>query len=128
MVIDQKSKNFFLVFFILILLSVGYAYYHFVYKQEYSVMLHVPCNPQTRTCYVEVCDPESAECTGDVKQDTRYYRILQKMAYNMPDCNPLDATCQDLLKCRKNEEHCFVTYCDTSTVDVGERCSDESDK
>lgn len=128
MVIDQKSKNFFLVFFILILLSVAYAYYHFVYKQEYSVMLHVPCNPQTKSCFVSECDPTLEACTGDASHDVSYYKILNKQASAMPRCNPADADCQKLLKCSKDEEQCSVTYCDASMIDIGERCSDTSDK
>ena len=128
MAVDQKAKKFFLVFFILIAISMSYEYYRLVMLKNYTVMMHVPCDPQTKTCFVAVCNPENEVCTGDAKQDTNYYSILHKMAYNMPDCNPLDVTCQGKLACVENENQCSVTYCNASTVDVGMRCSNELDK
>lgn len=125
--VDEKSKWFFLLLFLSIGISVGYAYYRFVYARDYSVEIHIPCDPAAHTCFVSVCDPEAEECSGDPVQDTTFYSVLDKMAYAIPACDPKEDTCVASLVCADGEKNCTMSYCEESALGDGERCSDETD-
>ncbi len=125
--VDEKSKWFFLLLFLSIGISVGYAYYRFVYARNYSVEMHVPCDPAANTCFVLVCDPEAEECSGDPIQDTTFHSVLDKMAYAIPACDPKEDACMASLVCNDGEKNCMMSYCEESALEDGERCSDESD-
>ncbi len=125
--IDHKSKVFFLVFFLMIVLALSYGYYRFIFSRHYEVLLQVPCDPSTKTCFAVECDPTAAECTGDPKQDTTYFVKVSKMAHDIAQCDPNDSDCQKSLMCQAREDQCTENYCETSELAEGERCSVASD-
>lgn len=121
---DKKSKIFFAVFFLLIVLSVGATYYRYVVAHDYMIQAELDCDPYTESCFVYVCDPEAdEECTGDPIEDTSYYKLIDRNAKNIPLCDPADENCTALV-CEEGEVDCSYTLCDPETAEEGEVCND----
>ncbi len=120
---DQKSKIFFVVFFLLIAGSIGAAYYRYFVVRDYMITAQAECDPYTEACFVAVCDPSAAECTGDPEEDTSYYKEISRNARHIPLCDPTDEGCTALI-CPEGEEDCTVTLCDVDTVSDGAVCND----
>ncbi len=121
---DKKSKIFFIVFFLLIAGSVGVAYYRFMVQHDYIVQAEADCDPYTEACFVYVCDPEvDGECTGDPIEDTSYYKLIDRNAKNIPNCDPADETCTALV-CGEGEVDCTYTLCDSDALEEGQVCND----
>jgi hypothetical protein len=120
---DKKSKIFFLVFFLLIALSVGASYYRFFIAKDYIIEAQADCDPAAETCFVYVCDPQSEECSGDPEEDTSYYKVVHRKAANILLCDPNAEGC-DALVCQPDEEDCEETLCDSNDLAEGEQCSD----
>ncbi len=90
--------------------------------KDYIIEAQVNCDPMTEACFVLVCDPENGEeCTGNLEEDTSYYKILHRNAKYIPLCDPQAADCP-VASCQSAEEDCLVTLCDASMEDVV--CSD----
>lgn len=125
-IIDTKSKIFFAVFFCIIASMVGATYYRFIYAENYPVEARVQCDPTREACFIHVCDPTErlANCTGDLKKDTIYYKAAHRVAKNIFLCDYKDENC-DALVCRENEVGCKVALCDESALaDSGDTCND----
>ena len=121
---DKKSQIFFLVMGLLILGSVAVSYYKYMVKRDYIVQAEAECDPYTEACFVYVCDPEAGEeCTGDLVEDTSYYKLINRNAKNIPLCDPSDETC-DALVCPEGEADCSFMLCDPATADEGAECND----
>jgi hypothetical protein len=120
---DKKSKIFFVVFFLLIVGSVGVTYYRYFIVRDYMITAQASCDPFTEACFVYVCDPTAEECTGDPEQDTSYYKNITRNAKNIPLCNPSDEDCT-ALTCPPGEADCTLTLCDPDTVPDGIVCND----
>ena len=120
---DKKSKILFLVFFLVLAGSIFLTYYRYMVIRDYVIEAQVGCDPMTESCFVYVCDPENGEdCTGNLEQDTSYYKLLHRNAKNIPLCDPTEADCL-VAVCLPGEADCQVTLCDpTSEEDVV--CSD----
>ena len=120
---DKKSKIFFLVFFLLIVGSIGVTYYRYVVVRDYMIQAEAPCDPYTEQCFVYTCDPVAEECSGDPAEDTSYYKMITRNAKNIPLCDPNDEDC-DALTCPEGEADCILTLCDSTTAAEGEVCND----
>ena len=121
--IDHKSKIFFLVFFLAIVSTVGVAYYRFIFAKNYSIEAQSECDPSKDACFVHVCDPEAEECTGDKTEDTSYYKVMNRLAKNIPLCDPNTAGCEAMI-CPQGEEGCEETLCSEDTWIEGDTCND----
>ena len=123
---DKKSKILFLVFFLVLAGSIFLTYYRYMVVKDYIIETQVSCDPMVESCFIYVCDPENGEeCTGDLEQDTSYYKLLHRNAKNIPLCDPAEADCP-VAVCRPGEVDCQVTLCDPA---AGEdmACSNPSD-
>lgn len=120
---NKKSKIFFTVFGLLISFSVAVSYYQFMIKRDYIIEAEADCDPYTEACFVYVCDPETEECTGDIKEDTSYYKLINRNAKNIPLCNPGEEGC-DAVVCPSGEKGCSFTLCDETVAEDGVTCSD----
>ena len=125
---DKKNKIFFIIFFLLIAVSVGVTYYRIMIKKDYIISAQADCDPYTEKCFIWECDPESTvegeACTGDPESDVWYYQIIKRKAYNIPLCNPSDENCEALV-CPEGEEDCTVTFCDEiNKEEQGVECND----
>lgn len=122
---DTKSKILFAIFGILIVGSVVVSYYKFMVVRDYIIEAEADCDPYTEACFVYVCDPEvdGEDCTGDLEEDTWYYKYIHRNAKNIPLCDPNDENC-DALTCPEGEAECEFILCDEKTVGEGETCND----
>ncbi len=123
---DNSRSNtiFWIVFFLLLLGSVAFTYYRIVVKRDYLISAEADCDPYTEECFVYNCDPQTEECTGNLEEDTSYYKIIKKKAYNIPDCDPnTDENC--VIACNEGEEDCSYELCEEGNAD-GIECVDPS--
>jgi hypothetical protein len=123
---DKKSKIFFLVFFLLIIGSVGVTYWRIMINRDYIISASQECDPATEACFVSSCDPESdEECAATPEEErTSYYKIIKKNAKNIPPCDAQKDECPAELTCADGEAECSFEYCDDSNVPDGEECND----
>ncbi len=100
------------ILFILIgsLASSVYALAQFGIMRTYPVIATVDCNPYFESCFV-----------GDGEDTPEYYKIIEKMAANIPPCNSLNGDCNPL-SCLRGEIDCKESTC----VDSDECYSVES--
>lgn len=123
----RADKIFFIVFFLLIICSIGATYYRTMIKKDYIISAQIDCDPYTEKCFVWECDPistvEGEACTGDPEMDIWYYKIFQRKAYNVPLCDPNDESC-DAFVCAEGEEDCGETLCSPEAATEGEICND----
>jgi len=125
--LDRKSKIFFLIFAILILVSVGVTYYRYMVKRDYIIQAQIDCDPTTENCFIWKCDPnsmvEGEECTGVPDKDIWYYKVLHRNAKNIPNCDPKDESCTAYV-CGDGEKDCADVLCAPANVLKGEECND----
>ena len=126
---DQlKDKGFVIIMFIMLFGSIGYAYWHFVVDKNYILVHHADCDPTMEVCYVWECDPdaidEEEKCTGNPDEDIWYYRHMERVAKNVPECKADDEDC-DAFACEIGEEGCTEVMCTEETAEIDEvTCSD----
>lgn len=124
--LDRKSKALFLILGIFIIGSVAATYWRYMVKKDYVIQAQIDCDPETENCLVWRCDPASTEegevCTGDTETDIWYYKILNRNAKNIPDCDPAEEACT-AYQCEPGEEACEITNCDSENAPEGEECS-----
>lgn len=114
---------FFIIFGLLIFGSVAFTYYRIVMKRDYTISAEAECDPYLEKCFIYVCDPTAEECTGDPEEDTSYYKIMKRKAFNIPLCDPnIDETCEALI-CSEGEVDCSYELCEEENAD-GIECVD----
>jgi len=116
---DKKSKILILVFLLLIVASVAVTYYRIFIKRDYIISAEMDCDPLEENCYLWICDPAvdgEGYCTGDPEEDTWYYKILNRKAYNIPMCDPSDEECEALM-CPEGEADCEILNCEEGEED-----------
>lgn len=134
---DKKNKIFFIVLFLLIFGSIGATYLRIVVFKNYIVEAQVDCDPETEKCFVWECDPastvEGEACTGDAENDTWYYQLVKRKAYNVPLCNPDEdenlpageAECVPMECDATTEKDCEIIFCDDENkIEQEVECSD----
>ena len=123
---EKKWPNvlFFAVFGLLIFGSVAFTYYRIVMARDYFITAEADCDPTIEKCFVYVCDPTAGEeCTGNPEEDTSYYKIMKRKAFNVPLCDPnVDKDCEALI-CPEGEKDCNYELCEEGNVD-GIECVD----
>lgn len=111
------------IFFLLIVLSVGFTYYRIMLKRDYVIEAQTDCDPTAEKCFVYHCDSTVEECTGDETQDTSYYKIARRKANMVSNCDPADENCQPFV-CSENEKDCEDIFCSEQTKQEGDECND----
>lgn len=124
--LDGKSKILFAVLTLFIIGSAIFTFYKYIVKRDYIIQAATDCDPESEACFVWECDPESMvegeACTGVPDNDIWYYKLIERKAYNIPDCDPDDEDC-DALVCEENEKDCQEILCDMENVPEGETCN-----
>jgi len=124
---DTKSKILIWVFVVLIIGSVGFTYWRIMIKRDYIISAQTDCDPYTEQCFFWECDPNSIEdgvaCTDNADDNSWYYQIVRRKAFNIPLCDPKDENCQALI-CPEGEADCSVEFCTAENVPEGETCND----
>jgi len=124
---SRKNRIFFIVFFLLIIGSIGATYYRTMIKKDYLISAQTDCDPYAEKCFIWECDPastvEGEACTGDSENDIWYYKIIQRKAFNIPLCDPKDENCEALV-CSEGEKDCAEVLCSAKTATEGETCND----
>jgi hypothetical protein len=123
---NKSSKSniiFWIVFFLILFGSVAFTYYRIMIKRDYLISAEAECDPYAEKCFIYECDPETEECTGDPEEDTYYYKLIKRKAFNIPSCNSdEDEDCESLV-CLENEEDCSYELCEEGNED-GIECVD----
>ena len=112
---DKKSKVLFIVFSVLIAISVGVTYWRIMIKKDYIIEASIDCDPYEEACFVWECDPESdvegEACTGDPEEDVWYFKVARRNAANIPLCAPNeDEECMPFV-CEEGEDECEEELC-----------------
>ena len=116
---------FFIIFGLLVAGSVAFTYYRIMIKKDYIISAEAECDPSIEKCFIYVCDPieDGDDCTGDPEEDTWYYKIIKRKAFNIPLCDPkIDEDCEALI-CPEDEENCSYELCEEGNADEIE-CND----
>lgn len=126
---DKKSKIFFIIFGMLVVVMVGATYWRIMIKKDYVVEAQIDCDPYIQNCFIWECDPnsnvEGEACTGDAEKDIWYYNIVKRNAGRIPLCDPAtDENCTALV-CGENEPECEQIFCnDENKGEQGVECND----
>jgi len=86
--------------------------------KDYIIEADIDCNPFAESCFVWVCDPEidgEDVCTGDLGEDTWYYKIAYKNAMNIITCDNNDNDCHQF-ECSIDEKDCYEVLCSGDTL------------
>lgn len=113
----KKTKTLYLITLIILLFVVTFTFYKIFILHNYLVSYEVPCDPQIESCFVIECDQETEE-DCNIDNSEKYYKLVEKKAFNVIKCPAEDATC---LFCQKDEPGCTTTLCDSSIE--GDICS-----
>jgi hypothetical protein len=120
---DKKSKILFIIFFVAIFVSIGFTYYRVFIIKDYYIKMETSCDPAKEKCFIRTCDPETDdECPNDMDERIDYYKIIEKKAGAIPDCEPENNECPEI-NCL-GDSNCIETLCDENTVIEGETCND----
>jgi len=127
--VADAEKILTMVFVVLVLGSVGVTYYRYIVQKDFLVKYETPCEPSEEACFVYECDLEADECTGNPEEDTTYYSLMYRKAYNIPECDvEVEGDCDDAYVCPDGEEGCSVVTCTEETATAEEvTCSDPRD-
>ena len=124
--LDVKSKILFVILGILIVGSVSVTYWRYMVQRDYIIKAQINCDPETENCFIWECDLMSLEegeaCTGVPDNDIWYYKIFNRNAKNIPDCDPADENCTAYV-CGEGEADGSEELCNAENVPEGEECS-----
>jgi hypothetical protein len=118
-----------IAFLLLVLGSVGVAYYRYMLQKNFLVKYETPCDPSLEACFTYECDPAIEKCTGIPEEDISYYNLMYRKAYNVPKCDvEIEGGCNAAYACPKNEEDCKMVACKEEIALLeGVVCSDPKD-
>lgn len=101
--------------------STAVSYKVYVVDREYAFVTLIPCDPETQTCFVATCDPQSEASLEDIcltveeGATQRYFSYIKKKMKNVEQCDTRSEECSPLV-CEENEEGCEVISCDEDTL------------
>jgi len=112
---DKKSKILIWVFVVLIIGAVAVTFWRIYIQRDYVITSQIDCDPYTEACFIWKCDPastvEGEACTGDPEADIWYYKIAERNASMIPECDPeTDETCLPF-DCLPGEPECEQILC-----------------
>jgi hypothetical protein len=125
----NTSRILTIVFVLLLVTSVGVAYYRYMVQENFLVKYQTPCNPATESCFVYECDPEAEECTGNPEEDTTYYSLMYRLAKNIPACDVnVEGDCDAAYTCAAGEQKCEIVVCnDDTSLEEESACTNPED-
>ncbi len=129
---DRNSKILFSALVVFVILSVSATFYKTVILQDFIVYTEVDCDPTIESCFMWTCDPETDEeeaCTGNLEEDTWYFKIAYRNAKNVEHCDLNNESCLPF-QCSKEEPECREVLCSEESLfeyDLGESCTQTSD-
>jgi len=122
------NRWFYIVFFILILISIGVTFYKVVILKDYQIIAETSCDPQTDTqaCFAREEQVATTTPEGILSTTTEisYYKQISKQAMSISQCEESAEKngCTEELSCTEAEKNCSYTYCDEKSVPEGEKC------
>ncbi len=112
----MKSKYLFLVFVLIVIVSIIYGLYHFIFARDYVIYSEISCDPSIESCFFYECDESELGCLGEP-----YKKIIKNAKYS-PYCDPYaDDNCPELF-CEESEFGCEIIECSTNELEEGESC------
>lgn len=125
----NTSRILTVVFVLLLVTSVGVAYYRYMVQENFLVKYQTPCDPVVESCFVYECDPEAEECTGNPEEDTTYYSLMYRLAKNIPACDVnVERDCDSAYICPIGEEKCEIVVCnDDMSLEEEAACTNPED-
>lgn len=93
------------IFFLLLISSVLYTVYTYIYVENYSVKVKTFCDPLLNKCFV---------------LENYTYKRVYINASLIDKCNNNDTCLEDT--CKENPGKCSFEYCDNSILPEGEEC------
>lgn len=105
-----KTKILYLISLLAISSIVAITFFKIFVLHDYLVSYQISCDPKIESCFVVVCDKETGEGC-DVSEAEKYYKLVEKKAFNAIKCSESDFNC---LLCQKDEVSCQTTVCDSS--------------
>ena len=119
---NRNTKIVLIIVGVAIFLSVGTTFYRYYVLRDYLVHAEVACDPQKENCFVRYCTVDDWDpCDFLHVKYTRYYKIVAKLASNIPVCNQNKQQCAPLT-CDPLEKNCQVITCTEGYND--DSCSD----
>jgi hypothetical protein len=115
-------------FFLVIITVVIITFFKYFVIKDYIIQAEANCDPMTEECFIYECVPGTdADCADDPEDPEAmlsYYKIVEKKAFLIPDCDPNNENC-DALNCQgQDEENCKETFCSDETKEKGTECVD----
>ncbi len=125
----NTSRILTIIFVLLVLTSVGVAYYRYMVQENFLVKYQTPCDPALESCFVYECDPEAEECTGNPEEDTTYYSLMYRLAKNIPACDVnVEGDCDAAYTCAAGEQKCEMVVCnDDTSLEEEASCTNPED-
>ena len=114
------NKLLFSVFFLILVFFIVLSFRKYFLQMDYVTFLESDCDPTKEQCFIGHCDPAYEECTGLEEEDTFYFKKIQILAKDIPQCNPEDSECLATV-CEENNLKCTQTLCDSN--DEESECS-----
>jgi hypothetical protein len=116
---DRKSKILTILFFLLLIVIVGFTIYKYGVKKDYLIYGSSPCDPQAESCFYYLCEEGDDTCNSN---EIEYYKKVEKKAFNIELCDTNNEGCNPL-NCELGEKDCTEIFCSDELLDEGEACS-----
>ena len=126
-ILTPESKQFFRRFGLVMALVLLYGIYTFFIAKNFLVALHIDCDPRVQSCFVSTCNPQLDTCAGNPVEDTQFFGLIQKKAYDFPKCDLNETSCREQVVCKETDKVCNIVFCNEDTVLEDGRCSTEAD-
>ena len=126
---EEKSKVgnriFYIVLTLLILGSIGMAFYKIIIVKNFQIETETSCDPKIESCFHReaiTCDGTDPTCEP---ADASDYKLISKNAGDIYACEQTEEKlgCGEELSCTENELDCSYTFCTVDNVPEGESCS-----
>lgn len=71
----DKSKIFFIIFFLIIFITTAISFFKYFILKDYYIKVEAECNPEKEDCFV---------VESDSGGEASYYKIVEKKAHDIP--------------------------------------------
>jgi hypothetical protein len=126
---EEKSKVgnriFYIVLTLLILGSIGMAFYKIIIVKNFQIETETSCDPKIESCFHReaiTCDSTDPNCEP---VDASDYKLISKKASDIYACEQTEEKlgCREELSCTENELNCSYIFCTVDNLPEGEFCS-----
>ena len=108
------AAKYFLFFFGVLIVVLGYRYYDYKVRRDYTLEVNTACDPAEESCFI--ADGPDYE---DVYNSEPYKKVTINAGY-APLC--LEEHACEAFSCAGIAGECVVTYCDETIESEGEVC------